>query len=287
MHRLYLLFLAVLLVAVAIVLWIGGGGYYALELTRRPFHPLFASLRPGGAVGHLYGIIGTALILAGVFLYVIRKRIRLFARIGKVKHFLQIHIALCLAGPILIVYHTTFKLGGLVSVGFWSMILVVMSGIVGRYLWMQIPRGIEGDALTLVELDVENASLLTLLKAEHEFNQTELGDLDRLLDAVQPAKASTFGTLGELIRHDMRLVLYRRELAAWLASRGVAADHVSTVRRIAVRRSLLHRKIQFLEQLQRLFRYWHVIHMPFTYILLGITIVHVAVAFFFGYGWGG
>ena len=56
-------------------------------------------------------------------------------------------------GPFLILFHTTFKFGGIVAVSFWSMVAVFLSGIIGRYIYLQIPRSIEGQELTLLELE--------------------------------------------------------------------------------------------------------------------------------------
>ncbi len=121
----------------AVLPWLAGADFYERSLAQRPFHPLFHLLKPSGGIGHLYGIAGSVMILAGVIVYSTRKRIRIFEPVGKMKYFLEIHIALCLVGPTLIAYHSTFKLGGIVGVGFWSMMAVVASGFVGRYLWAQ------------------------------------------------------------------------------------------------------------------------------------------------------
>jgi hypothetical protein len=36
---------------------------------------------------------------------------------------------------------------------------------------------------------------------------------------------------------------------------------------------------------QRLFGYWHLLHLPLATVLMLVTVVHVAVAFAFGYFW--
>ncbi len=267
--------------------WLGGGDYYVRGLAQRPFHPLFHLLKPSGTIGHLYGIVGSTLILVGVIVYSTRKRFRFFASVGTMKHFLEFHIALCLVGPILIAYHATFKLGGIVGVGFWSMMAVVLSGIIGRYLWVQIPKGIEGQALSMKDLETENVRLLSLLKKHHEFSPEQTLALDRLIDATMPSRGGVMKTLRVVLLHDVRLFFRRRALSAWLSANGVTNDQVSACVSIAGRRSVLHRRILFLEQLQSAFRHWHVVHLPFTYILLIIFLVHVAASVLFGYVWGG
>lgn len=271
----------------AVLPWLAGADFYMRSLGLRPFHPLFHLLKPSGGIGHLYGIVGSAMILVGVIIYSTRKRVRLFESIGKMKHFLEFHIALCLVGPTLIAYHSTFKLGGIVGVGFWSMMAVVASGFVGRYLWAQIPKGIKGHALSIQELEIENNRLLTLLKQHHNFSPEQTVALDQRIDATMPSTSSSLKTLWAVAKHDLHLFSRRRALSAWLSANGVSPDHVSGCVRIAGRRSILHRRMLFLEQLHRVFQYWHVIHVPFTMILFVIFLVHVATAVLFGYVWGG
>ena len=47
----------------------------------------------------------------------------------------------------------------------------------------------------------------------------------------------------------------------------------------------LTRKIDRLLIMQKLFKYWHVAHLPFALIMLVIVIIHVAVTLAFGYKW--
>jgi len=281
------MFLVVVFCLAVILPWLAGGDFYLRGIAQRPFHPLFHLLKPSGRVGHMYGIVGSVMILAGVVIYSGRKRIRRFADAGKMKVFLQVHTALCLVGPALIVFHATFKTGGLAGIGFWSMMAVVASGFVGRYLWIQIPKGIEGHAIPIGELEYESERLLEHLEEHHQFSPEQIRALDRMIDAAPPSRNSIAGTLRAVVWHDLRYFARRRTLTRWLSANGVTPDHMAECVTIAGRRSVLRRRILFLEQLHRIFRYWHVIHLPFTYILLVTFLVHVAAAFLFGYLWGG
>jgi hypothetical protein len=48
---------------------------------------------------------------------------------------------------------------------------------------------------------------------------------------------------------------------------------------------VLSNKIGRLQMMQKLFKYWHVAHMPFALIMLIIVVIHVAVTLAFGYKW--
>jgi hypothetical protein len=47
----------------------------------------------------------------------------------------------------------------------------------------------------------------------------------------------------------------------------------------------INRKIERLVIMQKMFRYWHVIHLPFAIIMLVIMLIHVGVTLAFGYKW--
>ena len=158
-HRIYILILVVTGVLACASILVRNMDYYVLPNYERPFHPRYENLKPSGYESHGIGILGTAMIMAGVVLYSTRKRVKFFSRVGKIKNVLEFHIFLCLLGPMLVMYHTTFKFGGIVAVSFWSMMAVAASGIVGRYLYVQLPKGIHGNELTVKELEEESPFL--------------------------------------------------------------------------------------------------------------------------------
>jgi signal transduction histidine kinase len=47
----------------------------------------------------------------------------------------------------------------------------------------------------------------------------------------------------------------------------------------------LNHRIDRLQLMQNLFKYWHVAHLPFALIMLIIMIIHVAVTITFGFKW--
>jgi len=152
-HRIYLLVLFLIVLIVTFYLAFEGVDYYLLNIEHRFDHPDHQILKPSGALGHGLGIIGSLMMIVGVSIYMVRKRIRMFSRLGILKHWLEFHIFLCSLGPILVLYHTAFKFGGIVAVSFWSMMAVVLSGIIGRYIYLQIPRTIEGREMSLNEIN--------------------------------------------------------------------------------------------------------------------------------------
>lgn len=161
-HGLLDVVLLATLSGVLVALWLvfqrDGWTYYTTPLSVRGYLPEHRFLRPSGGGGHLLGVAGT-LLLFSTLAYVARRRIRRLAKAGPVTRWLEVHIFFGVFGPILVTFHTSFKFNGLVSVAYWSMVLVVVSGFVGRSLYVRIPKTIRGEEMTLAQLDQRVAEM--------------------------------------------------------------------------------------------------------------------------------
>ncbi len=259
--------------------------YYFLPEGERPFHPRYDELKPTGTESLGYGVIGAAMIIVGVTMYSSRKRIRAFNQIGKIKYFLEFHIFLCLVGPLLVMYHTTFKFGGIVAVSFWCMTAVVLSGIVGRYLYVQIPKGIHGNELDIKELEETNIHLRKELVEQYGLDDIDLKKIDAIASPKKQQSTSLFSVLMFFVVGDLTLRPKVSSIVRHLHSHSVDQSTIHKVATIAGERIKLMRRIQFLGQLKHYFHYWHVIHLPFTVVMFIILLLHVGVAIAFGYTW--
>ncbi|MGB5874685.1 MAG: hypothetical protein WBH56_13265, partial [Bacteroidota bacterium] len=255
-------------------------------LEERPFHPQYDTLKPTGILGHGYGIIGSLMIISGVISYTSRKRLRSFARLGKIKYFLEFHIFLCLVGPILILYHTTLKFGGLVSVSFWSMTAVVLSGLVGRYFYIQIPKSIYGNELSAAELEKEKERLGDTFRTTFGMRPEVIKAIDAIaLPGKNVAEMSLLEVINFFVFNDLTRKTRLRHLFARLQRSGLRRQAVRQLRVLANHRIVLMRRVAFLQKFKQIFHYWHVIHLPFSIVMFLILFVHVAVALAFGYTW--
>ncbi len=239
-----------------------------------------------GFWGHGLGIAGSLMMLSGVALYSTRKRVKRFRFTGKIKHFLEFHIFLCLLGPTLVIYHSTFKFGGIVSVSLWSMIFVALSGIFGRYIYTQIPKTGEGDEVALEDLARENEVLRMRLKTQMHLSQKALDAIDAV-STLQPSArpSSVTRAIVALIRDDISRASRLAAMKRMLKNEQLPAERIAHVVSIARRKSLLIRKIAFFDTARALFQYWHVIHLPFSIIMFLVLIVHVVLTVSLGYTW--
>lgn len=246
-----------------------GYTYYHTPLLERFYHPHHNWFKPSGLFGQGLGVIGTLMILFGVSIYIARKRYNFMVKYLRLKYLLEFHIFLCVLGPILILFHTTFKFGGIVSVAFWSMTAVVFSGVIGRYIYIQIPRTIEGRELSLGEVKDMKTDLAYVLNDKFNLDE-DLIDMIISLTSEQGNKNSNLSV------RKLRIALRTHKVPK--------SERVSIIKMVKKEKALAG-KIARLQTMQKMLKYWHVIHLPFALIMLIIVVIHVAVTVSLGYKW--
>ena len=282
-HRIYIGFFILVVLLATLYLAYQGYSYYSLGIEQRFFHPEHQTLKPSGLIGHSLGIVGSLLMLIGVSTYMLRKRISKFSRIGVLKYWLEFHIFLCTLGPIFVLYHTAFKFGGLVAISFWSMVAVVLSGVIGRYIYLQIPRTIEGREMNLNEINqIKDELNIRLIRA---FNIEETA-VEDILNAVQKRPDRSGNSM--VARSIAKFKFERqtiKEVKKILRQYQIKGKGYSAVVRLIKEEISLNRKIDRLISMQSLFKYWHVAHLPFALLMLIIMLIHVGVTIAFGAHW--
>lgn len=151
MTRLFKVLAVVALGLLALILVVGWP-YYCQPASVRPFHHLHSLLRPSGALGLSMGVLG-ALLMASSLLYLVRKRFPTLGRWGSLPSWLGFHILTGLLGPAIAMFHTAFlptSALGFLAIG--AAILVVASGVIGRYIAVYFPRSLGGRELRFEEV---------------------------------------------------------------------------------------------------------------------------------------
>lgn len=282
-HRIYIATLVSVVVLAVISLLYMGLPYYQTSLTERFYHKDHEMLKPSGPIGHGLGIVGTLMILFGVGSYMTRKRNRRFRRWGVLKHWLEFHIFLCTLGPFLVLFHTSFKFGGIVSVSFWSMVGVVMSGVIGRFIYIQIPRTIQGRELSLNEVRDMKMDIGTSLKESYNLDDESYQML--VASTRQDHRVHEGNLLVRMAKRFWEDSRTLRKVRSALRKQDLSRGEYKKLVGLVKNELSLNQKLSRLETMQKLFKYWHVAHLPFALIMLIIMVVHVAVTLTFGYRW--
>ena len=265
------------------VAW-SGRDYYTLPLIERPRADMHSELKPGGPWGHTLGYVGSFMLVT-LLLYSVRKRRKFGLRHGKLSRWLDLHIWLGIMGPVFITLHSSLKFGGIVSVSYFSMIAVMLSGFVGRYIYIQIPRDEAGTALPLQEIETRIADLSAELVARHRIPEDAVRTIQGRV--WKPRARTGMAALGETLFADLlrpvRVWRLRRFVARTVP--GLPAPVVKDVVRLAERRGQLSRRRDLLRTTNSMLHWWHVIHKPFAYVMLIIMFVHIGVVVAMGEGW--
>jgi len=274
-----------------LTLSIYGWDYYKLPIEERVFHSKHQMLKPSGLLGHGLGILGSLMMIIGVSSYMIRKRWRRLHRLGYLKHWLEFHIFLCSVGPLLIVFHTAFKFGGIISVGFWSMLIVVLSGITGRVIYIQLPKTLQGENLSKSE--IENIIMELLLKLP-SFIKEEISKI--LIEAESNLNSNKilFENYSNLKINDSLKLIFkenhrRREkiknLKSFIEQQSLPINTKKNLMKISKQIISLKTKIHLINAFDNLFRHWHILHLPFAITMFILMFIHIIVVILFGAKW--
>lgn len=241
----------------------------------------------GSTLGYNLGLAGGVAMLL-LFLYPLRKRWRAFASFGRTRVWFALHMVLGIAGPLLIVLHSTLRFGSLnATVAFGCMALVATSGLVGRFLYARIHHGLYGRRASLAEFRTQAGEDAAAVHAKLAFAPAVEARLAAFADRAQAAERGglkfpwRFFTLG--IHAFVERVRCNRELGAELTRLAAAKGwpEEKLVQRIASRRRLaaeylkLSLRVAQFHVFERLFSWWHVLHVPLVYMLVFSAIAHV------------
>ncbi|MDH3748551.1 MAG: transcriptional regulator [Gammaproteobacteria bacterium] len=244
-------------------------------------------ISPEYGVGYWLGIIGGVLMLT-LLLYPVRKKLRLLGVLGSTRAWFQMHMLFGLLGPLMILYHCNFQLGSLNSrVALYSTLLVAGSGIIGRFLYSTIHRGLSGKKISFSELQADLAQsveqnrglaaltphLVTRLnKLSAEMRGCEVTDSLGIRKSLRWTVSHRFVQVSLLLtaRKELRMAAQKND--------AVARDYDRLLRTIFryVRdyTRLIGRVAQF-SFYERLFSFWHVFHLPIFYLLVVSALFHV------------
>ncbi|MEN6587262.1 MAG: hypothetical protein ABFE02_14575 [Sulfuricella sp.] len=243
--------------------------------------------KPGSDLGYNLGLAG-GLMMLSLLLYPLRKRVRALDRLGRMDSWFRYHMFMGMGGPLLILFHSTFRTGSMNgSIALYAMLLVALSGMVGRFVYRHIHNGLYGRELTLSELEAEFktrqesiGSVFSLQpdieKRLKEFHQLAFAELHS-----SPRRVWRFMTLlhkgkklSRSVRHDAKKVLaaeakkqnwpYAQLMLNYSLAKRHIDDYIYAIIRLAQLSSWV-----------KLFSLWHVAHVPFIYLLVFSGIAHV------------
>ncbi len=237
--------------------------------------------------GYWLGVAGGLMMLA-LFAYPLRKRVRALQRFGAARGWFVVHMTLGVGGPVVILMHSAFHIGSVnAGVALFSMLVVAGSGVVGRFLYLRVHRDLSGDVDSLsalrteLGLQAQEAHRVLVFAPEVE---VELDRFDRarrvcgehwarmlLVFTLLPWRR---GQAAHRARRALRLALFAQsQRERWSPAQRrieetVIGDKLDRYFRLGLR-------VAQYDSAKRLFALWHVLHVPFVYLMVVCAVVHV------------
>lgn len=241
----------------------------------------------GDDVGYWLGVAGGTMMML-LFSYPLRKHFRFAQSWGRVKWWFLVHMLLGVGGPMLILLHSTFRVGSLnAAVALYSMVTVAFSGVVGRFIYARIHRGLRGEIVTFKELQTRAG----LDQEEVRSRLSFAPKVEQRLRAFEQDELRAKANWPTYFRQ-----VFWLPIRQWWVYLKCINELREPLRRLAVhdrwsradfeRRSRLARKLvrKYLNAVvrvaqytayERLFSLWHVAHIPFVYLLVISAFIHV------------
>lgn len=277
-----------LLIALLLGITLLGSPYYFAPNAERVRSPWHSWLRPSGYVGQTAGILALVIFLF-LWLYPFRKKYRWLAWTGSMARWMDAHVLVALALPLLAAIHASWRFEGLIGLGYLAMIVVCISGIAGRYLYVRIPRSQSGLELSVEETAIKRGTLILQIATQTGLSAEEVEFILR----PDPRPTEGMGvvrSIGLMLGDDFARRRAARELRRRVEARNGSARRLDrrtlrTVLQLANREIALTQQVRMLGVTHRLFRYWHVAHRPFAITALIAVVIHVAVVVALGATW--
>lgn len=241
----------------------------------------------GDDVGYWLGVAGGTMMLL-LFSYPLRKHFRFAHSWGRVKWWFLVHMILGIGGPLLILLHSTFRIGSLnAGVALYSMIIVALSGVVGRFIYARVHRGLRGEQTGFKELQTRAKFDQDEVRSRLAFAPTVEADLKAFEQAELQATPGWRSHLRQVFWLPIKQwFVYRRCVRDLHGAIRKLARHGQWSRQDLQRREAMSRKLirRYLNAVvrvaqytayERLFSLWHIAHIPFVYLLIISAVVHV------------
>lgn len=234
--------------------------------------------KSGVGLGYNLGLAGGLMMLT-LLLYSFRKHIKFMQGLGKLKHWFRIHMVLGVLGPTLVLFHTTFRVGSInASVALYCMLLVAISGLIGKFVYTRIHKGLYGSRTTLKEARAELSESTENVKSRLHFFPKVEHWINKFEHEALEAKRGFFAGVWYFLSLDVR-----RMLLVWRSKRNIRQelgagrmDDVAKEATQLVGQYLLQiQKVAQFKKFEQIFSAWHVLHIPLMYMMVATAIFHV------------
>jgi len=242
---------------------------------------------PGDDFGYYLGLVGGSMMLF-LLLYPLRKHVGFLQKTGEIKHWFRLHMIFGVAGPTLVLFHSTFTIGSFnAGVAMGCMLLVAGSGVVGRFMYRRIHHGLYGRRATLQEMQILLGSEEGEVRSKFHFVPKVEVRLKAFGELAHTAPKGFLPSTWQFLTISLQALRVHAECMRELRKvlRGYAVqrgwDRSKLQRRLAAASDKIKdylkavRHASQFSTYERLFSLWHLLHVPFVFLLVISGVVHV------------
>ncbi len=273
--------------------------YYAILLAEVAALAVLHHYRPEQAGSERYSyLLGWAGLgsMTVMHVYSLRRRVKAMRTWGRLRTWLHFHIFMGLQGALWVTYHSLHlrDAASVQGINIACVAIVVSSGLFGRYVYALIPKSLAGERLTAKQVEEELHAL------EGACQAAPTPELAAAAAAYEKDRAPLVGkvSLLRLVGEDLRARRALRDLERAFRDRGAQRllakrteredrERIEAFLACVRRRTMLLRRYATFEAADRLFRGWHLLHKPLTYLLAAATLLHVVGHYMFAAGMSG
>jgi hypothetical protein len=259
-----------------------GWDYYRVPVPERIHHIAHAFLKPAGVYGHGVGIVSTLFMLSN-FLYAVRKRWERMKGFSSIRNWLTFHQFVGFMSPLVIAFHAAFQSNNLLaSSTAISLGIVVLTGVVGRFIFGVVPSG-KGQQNELGELAKCWERLKTCVETDMENAVTDASRVAEVLHHATnaPADRSLFAFMLHLPVQRVKDFNDLRHVRKAFKLREGFVEFKENFEKLRT----LQAQVTFYRGLKRLMSIWRVFHVVLAVCLVVMIAAHIGVSLFLGYKW--
>lgn len=268
------------------------GGYFLLypQTLFKPGEHLFD-------FGYNLGLAGGIMMLI-LLLYPLRKRVKLFQKIGILPTWFKWHMVLGILGPLVIIFHSTYHVyipfihptgSPNAAVAMLCMLLVSGSGTFGRLFYTKIHHGLYGRQATLKELQAEMEETEDVQSMFNFAPGVEKALVEFQVRSEKYSKESSYNfiqfikvgfqasSLSRILPKEVHLIMQAQAKQFNFDDAQLANMEMKCLDYQLKIRSYLKavRDTAQFHTYERLFSWWHVFHIPLVYMMVFSAFYHV------------
>jgi hypothetical protein len=165
------------------------------------------------------------------------------------------------------------------------MVAVVLSGVIGRFIYVRIPRTIQGQELDIKQLNEMSSGLSTQLSREISNSENIIARIENVVNHFTYRDTTLFNSFMFIIKDYIGIRSALSKIKKDMRKLNISNLKAREILRLSKSKMIISQRIALLHTMQKVFRYWHIVHLPFAITMFIIMFVHVTVTIMFGYKW--